>query len=199
MKTTKMKIEELKLNPENTRIHGQSQIKEFVRSIEQFGIIRPIVADEDGVILCGNGLYEALKQMGKEEVDVLVKKGLTEKQKKKLLLADNKIFSLGVDNFDAIDNLLQSLEGDFDIPGYNADDLESLYGQSSLEDVKEVPYEIPKIEPRNVIVSQDNKEYRQEENKAQNGNFDFNDNSEDYYVEQKRYIVCPHCGKRVEL
>ena len=202
MKTIKMKIEELKINPQNTRIHGQNQIKEFIRSIEQFGIIRPIVTDENGVILCGNGLYEALVQMGYKEVDVLVKSGLTENQKKKILLADNKIYSLGIDNFEAIDSILQSLEGDFDIAGYNAEDLENLYGKSSLEDVKEVAYEIPKIEPKNIVIKQADKEYKQEENKPQNADFGFKNETEkreEVAVEQGRYIICPHCGKRIEL
>lgn len=192
MKTIKKKIEELKINPDNTRTHGKVQIKEFIRSIQQFGVIRPIVADENGVILCGNGLYEALKEMGKTEVDVLIKEGLTEKEKKKLLLADNKIFALGVDNFDAIDNLLQSLNGDFDIPGYDADDLESLYGQSSLEDVKDVKYDVPKIEPKNVSFNKVEQEYTRSEKVPSEA-------KEGVCVENKRFIICPHCGEKIEL
>ena len=196
MKTVKMKIEELKLNPDNTRTHGKVQIKEFIRSIELFGVIRPIVADENGVILCGNGLYEALKQMGKTEADVLVKSGLTENQKKKLLLADNKIYALGIDNFEAIDSILQSLEGDFEIPGYNSEDLESLYGKSSLEDVKEVPYEIPKVEPKNLIPSKPKQEFKEQEYKRQESNEGFEQGAKDV---EGNYIVCPHCGKRIYL
>lgn len=198
MKTQKIKVEELTINPNNTRVHGQAQIKEFIRSIEQFGVIRPIVADENGVILCGNGLYQALVQMGYKEVDVLVKSGLTENQKKKILLADNKIFSLGVDDFDAIDRLLKELDGDFDIAGYNAEDLENLYGKSSLEDVKDITYEVPKIEPKSVVVRQDNKEYRQEENNDKNANYGF-ENEVETKEEQGRYIICPHCGEKIKL
>jgi hypothetical protein len=198
MKTVKKKIEELTINPNNTRVHGQVQIKEFIRSIEQFGVIRPIVADENGVILCGNGLYEALVQMGYKEVDVLVKSGLTENQKKKILLADNKIFSLGVDDYDAIDKLLQELNGDFDIAGYNAEDLENIYGQSSLEEAKDVTFETPKIEPKNIQIKQSNKEYGYEEKSVEtpNNGFMMEDNKEQ---EQERYIICPHCGEKIKL
>lgn len=196
MKTQKMKVEDLKINPNNTRVHGQVQIKEFIRSIEQFGVIRPIVADENGVILCGNGLYEALVKMGYKEVDVLVKSGLTENQKKKILLADNKIFSLGIDDFDAIDRLFQELNGDFDIAGYNAEDLENLYGQSSLEEVNDVKFEVPKIEPKQVLTKQTNKEYGNEVKSVETPNavFKMEDNEE-----QERYIVCPHCGEKIAL
>ena len=37
-----------------------AQIKEMIRSLNQFGQTRPMVVDEQGNILVGNGLYMAL-------------------------------------------------------------------------------------------------------------------------------------------
>ena len=42
----------------NVRIHTEQQLREFERSVRMFGQIRPIVVDENNVILAGNGLYE---------------------------------------------------------------------------------------------------------------------------------------------
>ena len=52
--------------------------------------------------------------------------GLSEVEKKKLMLADNRIFSLGVDDLQAFDEILLELGNDFDIPGYDASLLETL-------------------------------------------------------------------------
>ena len=84
-------------------MHTDKQLKEFRRSVEMFGQIRPIVVDEDGVILAGNGLYETLLSLGRTEADCYVVSGLTEAEKKKLMLADNRVFDLGVDDLAALD------------------------------------------------------------------------------------------------
>ena len=52
----KVPMSELTLSEKNVRMHTQTQLKEFVRSIEMFGQYRPIVVDETGTILAGNGL-----------------------------------------------------------------------------------------------------------------------------------------------
>lgn len=131
MKTVKVPLSELKKPERNVRMHTEKQLREFVRSIEMFGQIRPIVADETGTILAGNGLYEALKRMGREEADVLRVSGLTQNQKKKLMLADNKIFGLGVDDLDAFDEFLTDLKDDLDIPGFDAELLQSMVAEAS--------------------------------------------------------------------
>ena len=58
MKVIKKPLTELRRPDRNVRMHTDKQLKEFRRSVEMFGQIRPIVVDEDGVILAGNGLYE---------------------------------------------------------------------------------------------------------------------------------------------
>ena len=62
----------------------------MVESINQCGYIAPIIIDEDGVILAGHTRYKALQKLGKTEVECIVKEGLTEEQKKKYRLLDNK-------------------------------------------------------------------------------------------------------------
>ena len=67
MNVTRKLLSELRRPERNVRMHTDKQLKEFRRSIEMFGQIRPIVVDEDGVILAGNGLYETLLSMGRTE------------------------------------------------------------------------------------------------------------------------------------
>ena len=56
MNVTRKLLSELRRPERNVRMHTDKQLKEFRRSIEMFGQIRPIVVDEDGVILAGDGL-----------------------------------------------------------------------------------------------------------------------------------------------
>ena len=125
MKTIMKKLSELKRPEKNCRIHTDRQLKEIIRSLEMFGQIRPIVIDENNVMLCGNGLYEALLQMGKTEASCYQVKGLSEAEKKKLMLADNKIYTLGTDDLSVFDEWLREL-GDIDIPGYDQELLETI-------------------------------------------------------------------------
>lgn len=121
MKVEKVKICDLKPLEKNVRKHNDTQINELIRSLEQFGQTRAIVVDEDNNIMIGNGLYFAMKKHGDEVADCYRKVGLSEKEKKKLILSDNKIFSLGVDNFDAVNDFINEIasDGDFDIAGFD--------------------------------------------------------------------------------
>jgi len=151
MKTEKVKLADLRHPEKNVRIHTEKQIQEMIRSIEMFGQIRPVVIDEKNVILAGNGLVEAMRKMGLAEADALRVTGLTETQKKKLMLADNKIYSLGVDDLDVIYEMLREFEDDFDVPGFDEDLLRDLladvdhvdekiqeYGKLAEEEIEEI-------------------------------------------------------------
>ncbi|MBR0290320.1 MAG: hypothetical protein IJQ82_15200, partial [Selenomonadaceae bacterium] len=78
------------------------------------------------VVLAGNGLLAALRKMGATTAACHIVAGLTEAEKKKLMLADNKIFQLGEDDDFAFEETLRELSGDIDIPGYSADVLKNL-------------------------------------------------------------------------
>ena len=87
-----MKINELKPNESNPRIIKDSKFKKLVKSIKDFPEmleLRPIVIDEDKVILGGNMRYRACIQAGLKDVPVKVAKGLTEEQKQEFIVKDN--------------------------------------------------------------------------------------------------------------
>ena len=128
MNITMIPLSELTPNPKNVRLHSAKQLEEYKRSIEKFGQTKAIVCDENKTILIGNGLYEAMKAMGKTEAACFIKSGMSETDKLKMMMADNKVYSLGVDNLEAIEDIIAELGAvkDFDIPGYDADLLETL-------------------------------------------------------------------------
>ena len=130
MKIENVKLEELKPLERNVRKHSQLQINELIKSLQQFGQTRAMVIDEENNILIGNGMYEALRQMGEKNCSCYRKKGLSETEKKKLILSDNKIYSLGVDDYDEIQNYLKDISdiGDFDIAGFDEYTIKELAG-----------------------------------------------------------------------
>ena len=134
MKIERVNIADLRPAEKNTRIHNRKQIEELVRSFRMFGQIRPVIIDEANVIWCGNGFFEAAKEAGETAIDAYRIVGLTENQKRKLMLADNQTFLLGATNTGIMDEFLTEMQ-DWDVPGFDADTLEQLYG--AIEDATE--------------------------------------------------------------
>jgi len=87
-----VKISKLKGNPSNPRIIKNDKFKKLVKSIQEFPEmlkLRPIVVDEDFMVLGGNMRLKASKDAGLKEVWIEVAEGLTEEQKKEFIVKDN--------------------------------------------------------------------------------------------------------------
>ena len=120
----------LKMPEKNTRIHPEKQINEIRRSLQKWGQYKNIVVDENYTVLAGNGLVEAMNAEGLKKIWVVVLYDLTENDKKKLMMADNKTAGLGIDNLNNIEEIISELNGDFDIPGFDDDILKSINAAS---------------------------------------------------------------------
>lgn len=136
MEITVKNLSELHLAKKNVRRHTDKQIAEYIRSLEMFGQIKPVIADETGEIIAGNGLYQALVQMGKETCECYIFAGLTANQKRKLMLADNRVYELGVTDMDIFESIIQELNGDVDVPGWDEELLEMMTAVN--EDIDEI-------------------------------------------------------------
>ena len=79
----------------NARNHPESQIKQIIKSITEFGFNNPILIDERGEIIAGHGRYIAAKEMGLNTVPTITLSHLNERQKRAYRLADNKIAENG--------------------------------------------------------------------------------------------------------
>lgn len=85
-------IKKIVANPNNPRIIKDDKFKKLVQSIKDFPKmleLRPIVVDEDNVVLGGNMRLRALQELGIKEVPVLYANDLTEEQKKEFIIKDN--------------------------------------------------------------------------------------------------------------
>jgi hypothetical protein len=88
----KIKISEIKLNPNNPRLIKDDKFLKLVKSIKDFPEmldIRPIVVNKDMVILGGNMRYKACKEAGMKEIPIIIADNLTEEQEREFLIKDN--------------------------------------------------------------------------------------------------------------
>lgn len=131
-----MPLSSLRIAEVNVRKHTDKQISEYIRSVESFEQVKPIVIDDTGEIICGNGLFLALQRMGRTECYCHVMEGLTPNQKKKLMLADNRVYELGITDIDAFEDIVRSLGDDTDIPGWDAELISAL--NATPQDVDEM-------------------------------------------------------------
>jgi len=86
-----VKINSVKLNPNNPRIIKDDKFKKLVQSIKDFPEmlnIRPIVVNQDMIILGGNMRYKACKEAGLKEVPIIVT-DLSEEKQREFLIKDN--------------------------------------------------------------------------------------------------------------
>lgn len=87
-----------------------TQLPAVVESIQQCSYVAPIIIDEDGVILAGHTRYRALKRLKQKEAEFIVKEGLTEEQKRKYRLLDNKTGELATWDLDLLEGELEGLD-----------------------------------------------------------------------------------------
>ena len=103
-----MKLSEINPNPNNPRLVKDDRFKKLVASIEAFPEmmeLRPMVIDENSVILGGNMRYKALQHLKRKEIpDSWVKRAdeLTDDQKKEFIIKDNVGF--GEHDWDTLAN-----------------------------------------------------------------------------------------------
>jgi len=198
MKVTKVPLAKLKKPERNCRLHTDKQLAEFKRSVEMFGQIRPIVCDEAYVILAGNGLYDTLVAMGRTDADCYIVTGLSEKEKKKLMLADNRIFDLGVDDMDAFDALIAELGDDLDVPGYDEELLQALIADCTKVDDIMADYGLIDDEKK-VQMSDAAENYRKDEAARSTAATDKNVGHTEDGQPVGKYVICPKCGEKVWL
>ena len=92
MKTETVKITEVKNNPNNPRVIKDDKFTKLVNSIKEFPKmleIRPIVVNDDMIVLGGNMRLKACKEAGLKEVPIIKASDLTEDEQRQFIIKDN--------------------------------------------------------------------------------------------------------------
>ena len=137
MNPIKVKISEVKSNPNNPRIIKDDKFQKLVKSIKDFPEmlnIRPIVVNADMVVLGGNMRLKACKEAGIKEVAIIKADDLTDEQQKQFIIKDNvgfgewdwedlannwdaeQLTDWGLDIPDFKPEVLEAEEDDFSVP-----------------------------------------------------------------------------------
>jgi len=145
MKTQTVKINEVKSNPNNPRIIKDDKFKKLVASIKelpQMLELRPIVVNEDMVVLGGNMRLKACKEAGLKEIPIIKASELNEEQQRAFIIKDNVGF--GEWDWDALANewdAEQLEEWGLDVWKGDNVDLDSLSDEFSLPEGDKAPFQ----------------------------------------------------------
>ena len=117
-------IKDIKPYERNAKKHDETQIKNVMESIKQFGFAQPLVVDKDNVLIIGHCRLIAAKRLKLKEVPVVRMDELTQEQVDKLRLLDNKLNESEWD-FDLLAEDIPTLDfSDFDIDWGLPEDIE---------------------------------------------------------------------------
>lgn len=157
------RITELVPFEHNARTHPEHQIEQLVQNIGRFGFYNPIIIDERRNVIAGHGRLLAARRMGMDQVPCITIAGLTEHERRALVLADNKISLNAAWDLEKVRDELAFLadsEFDLELTGFQDHEIDALLEstgdilppdiESELvptvpvqERVKEVPYQEP--------------------------------------------------------
>jgi len=124
-----MLINEIKPNPNNPRIIKDIKFKQLVKSIQDFPQmleLRPIVIDENNMVLGGNMRLKACLEAGMTDVPVIHANNLSEEKKKEFIVKDN--VGYGEWDWDELANswnVEELTDWGLDIPNFDVNNLEA--------------------------------------------------------------------------
>ena len=148
LQVTYRKLTDLIPYVRNARTHSDEQVAQLAGSIKEFGWTNPILVDDDGGIIAGHGRLLAAQRLKMDEVPTIQIGGLSEAQRRALVLADNKLALNAGWDIDLLKVELGDLnEQGFDIAltGFSVDELSKLLapdGTEGLTDPDDTP-EVP--------------------------------------------------------
>lgn len=131
-----MKMEVTYIHPDrlrpyegNARIHTPEQVAQIAASIKEFGFTSPIICDGANIVIAGHGRLLAAERLGLDAVPVIRLTHLSERQRRALTLADNRIALSSGWDFERLSVEIEALvESDFDLAltGFDEQELDAL-------------------------------------------------------------------------
>ena len=122
-------ITEMKAFKRNSRKHPEKQIKLLVKNITELGFTNPMLIEPDGSIIAGHGRLLAAKRLEMKTIPCIILAGLSEAEKRGLVIADNKIAELATWDEEKLKEELGelgSMDLDLDLSGFDFKDMGDL-------------------------------------------------------------------------
>jgi DNA modification methylase len=140
----------------NERRHPEDQIARLMKSIARVWT-NPLLIDEAGTILAGHGRLEAARRLGLHEVPTLTITGLSESEKRAIVIADNALPAQAEWDFELLREHFKNLvEVDFDVEltGFSTGEVDLIIDSETIAD-KPTTGEILDVEVQDVPVSRE--------------------------------------------
>ena len=109
MQTQRVKIETLTLDPANVRRHPAKNLDSIKASLTRFGQQRPVLVNDKGIIIAGNGTVMAAKALGWDHINI-VRTALQGSEATAYAIADNRTAELAEWDDDALAQQLAALQ-----------------------------------------------------------------------------------------
>lgn len=149
MNIQEVKISTIKANPNNPRIIKDDKFAKLVQSIRDFPEmlrLRPIVVNDDMIVLGGNMRLRACKEAGLKVVPIIKASDLTEDQQREFIIKDNVGF--GEWDWEMLANEWESEkleEWGVDIPKYLTDETpQEIYDEKEISEPIKTEHQCPK-------------------------------------------------------
>jgi len=141
-------IDRLKPYGRKARTHSDKQILKLAQAFETFGMIVPIIIDEDYNVLAGDARVRAAKKLGLPDIPAIQVRHLTPEKKKAFILAENRLAELAGWDKEVLAIELRELEAldlDFDLGviGFETAEIDLLIGDAATAANEEAENDIP--------------------------------------------------------
>lgn len=169
-----VKINDIKIHPNNPRIIKDAKYKKLVKSLTDFPEMlqaRPLVVNQEGLILGGNMRYKAAKELGFKEIPVIYTSGWTIEQQDEFMIKDN------------------TNAGEFDW-----DTLANAWDTASLKEWDVIQWEVPDYQP--VLEPQIN-----HKDVTDNDILKKAQELADKFIQESKHaeVICPACGNEFKV
>lgn len=123
----------------NARVHPDRNIEIISGSLHRFGQQKPIVIDESGQVIAGNGTLTAAKMLGWDTIECVVSQ-LTDQEIRAYTIADNRSTDTShYDDFVLIEQLQAFEDSELVVAaGYTAEEIEALINAADDDEAGDI-------------------------------------------------------------
>lgn len=142
-KNIEIDIDKVKVYENNAKIHTEAQIQQIANSIDRFGFTNPLLIDENNNLIAGHGRLSAVHYLnvsydrGIKKLPAIVVTGLSEADRRALVIIDNKLGENAQWNNDLLFKELEFIQNNSDIDmldfGFTDSELREIVTESEEE------------------------------------------------------------------
>jgi DNA modification methylase len=151
------RVDALRPFPGNARKHPEKQLAMLNRSIERFGVTNPILVDESLTILAGHARLEIARRRNLATVPTLMVTGLSESEKRALVVADNRVPEQAVWDMTLLKDHFEVLIGegfDVELTGFSTGEVDLILDGAAPAAEQDPDDNLPEVDENGISVSQ---------------------------------------------